>query len=37
VLGWEPEISLRTGLTPTYHWIEAELRKARRTPELTSV
>jgi nucleoside-diphosphate-sugar epimerase len=30
VLGWEPEIDLRTGLVETYRWIEAELRKAGR-------
>ena len=22
VLGWEPQIGLREGLVPTYHWIE---------------
>lgn len=30
VLGWEPSISLRQGLAPTYRWIEAELEKAGR-------
>jgi GDP-D-mannose 3',5'-epimerase len=30
VLGWEPEISLREGLVPTYHWIESELARAGR-------
>jgi GDP-D-mannose 3', 5'-epimerase len=34
VLGWEPEISLREGLVPTYHWIESELARAGRIPEL---
>jgi GDP-D-mannose 3',5'-epimerase len=33
-LGWEPQIPLREGLVPTYQWIEAELAKARRVPEL---
>ena len=32
VLGWEPRISLREGLTPTYRWIESELRAAGRLP-----
>jgi GDP-D-mannose 3', 5'-epimerase len=27
VLGWEPSISLSTGLVPTYRWIEAEISK----------
>ena len=27
VLGWEPRISLRQGLPPTYAWIESQLRK----------
>ena len=30
VLGWEPQIRLRDGLTVTYKWIERELRKAGR-------
>ncbi|MDQ6673494.1 MAG: NAD-dependent epimerase/dehydratase family protein [Chloroflexota bacterium] len=30
VLGWEPTTSLETGLTRTYHWIQAELAKAGR-------
>ena len=29
VLGWEPAISLRQGLAPTYRWIEGEVLKAR--------
>jgi GDP-D-mannose 3',5'-epimerase len=33
VLGWEPGISLREGLTPTYRWIESELRTAGRVPQ----
>ena len=33
VLGWEPRISLREGLAPTYRWIEAELRDAGRLSE----
>jgi GDP-D-mannose 3',5'-epimerase len=34
VLGWEPQIPLREGLMPTYQWIESELAKAERVPEL---
>jgi GDP-D-mannose 3',5'-epimerase len=30
VLGWEPSISLESGLEVTYKWIEEELRKAGR-------
>jgi len=30
VLGWEPEVSLETGLERTYRWIHAELEKAHR-------
>jgi nucleoside-diphosphate-sugar epimerase len=33
VLGWEPRIPLREGLTPTYRWIESELRTAGRVPQ----
>src|ERR687891_440331 len=33
VLGWEPGIPLREGLTPTYRWIESELRNAGRVPQ----
>ncbi len=36
VLGWEPKTSLRTGLQPTYQWIESELAKAKRLPESVS-
>jgi GDP-D-mannose 3',5'-epimerase len=32
VLGWQPSISLRRGLTDTYKWIEAELARANRVP-----
>ena len=32
VLGWEPSISLETGLKVTYRWIEGELTKADRVP-----
>lgn len=32
VLGWEPKISLRDGLVPTYRWIESQLREAGRIP-----
>ena len=34
VLGWEPQIGLEEGLRNTYTWIESELRKAGRTPEV---
>ena len=34
VLGWEPQMSLREGLVPTYHWIESELAKVGRVPKL---
>jgi nucleoside-diphosphate-sugar epimerase len=33
VLGWEPSISLRQGLKPTYVWIEEELHRAGRVAE----
>lgn len=33
VLGWEPSISLSTGLVPTYRWIETEVSQ----PQLTGV
>ncbi len=33
VLSWEPLISLREGLVPTYRWIESELRSAGRVPQ----
>ena len=36
VLGWEPQTLLRVGLTPTYLWIESELRKAGRTPPVAA-
>ncbi len=32
VLGWEPSISLESGLEVTYKWIESELNKAGRIP-----
>lgn len=34
VLGWEPRIPLREGLAFTYQWIESELAKEGRLPEL---
>ena len=37
VLGWEPQIPLREGLVPTYHWIEQELKTAGRIPELAGL
>jgi GDP-D-mannose 3',5'-epimerase len=33
-LGWEPQITLREGLVPTYRWIESELRTTGRVPQL---
>ena len=30
VLGWEPTVSLETGLEVTYRWIENELRNSNR-------
>jgi GDP-D-mannose 3', 5'-epimerase len=35
VLGWEPSITLETGLEITYKWIEGELKKAGRVPTQT--
>jgi len=32
VLGWEPSISLETGLEVTYRWIEDELKRSDRLP-----
>lgn len=29
ILGWEPRITLREGLTPTYRWIEQQVAAAR--------
>jgi GDP-D-mannose 3', 5'-epimerase len=34
VLDWEPQISLKDGLAPTYRWIESELIRARQASEL---
>jgi nucleoside-diphosphate-sugar epimerase len=36
VLGWEPRISLKEGLVPTYRWIESELGQVRETAQLTT-
>jgi nucleoside-diphosphate-sugar epimerase len=33
VLGWEPQIPLREGLTPIYRWIESQIQEARRATE----
>lgn len=33
ILGWAPEIDLRTGLKPTYEWIRDELEAAGRIPD----
>jgi nucleoside-diphosphate-sugar epimerase len=30
LLGWEPRVTLREGLRPTYRWIESELAKKGR-------
>jgi nucleoside-diphosphate-sugar epimerase len=32
VLRWEPQTSLETGLTATYHWIERQLERTGRLP-----
>jgi GDP-D-mannose 3', 5'-epimerase len=37
VLEWEPQTSLREGLTHTYRWIEEELRKAGRLRQADGV
>lgn len=37
VLGWEPSISIREGLRPTYQWIENELRRTGRIPDPVAV
>ena len=37
ILGWEPSVSLETGLKLTYRWIESELRKTNRLPSNTPV
>ncbi len=34
VLGWEPKTRLLDGLDVTYHWIEQELQKTGRLPEV---
>jgi len=34
VLGWEPAITLEEGLAVTYRWIEGELAKAGRIPQM---
>jgi len=36
-LGWEPSVPLEKGLAITYHWIESELRRNRRLPNLYMV
>jgi GDP-D-mannose 3', 5'-epimerase len=36
VLGWEPSIPLEQGLAVTYQWIEGELQRAGRIPEVAS-
>ena len=35
-LGWEPVITLESGLSITYRWIEGELQKAGRTPKVST-
>ena len=37
VLGWEPSMTLRSGLKKTYPWIEQELRKAGRIADKATV
>lgn len=37
VLGWAPQIDLRTGLKPTYAWIRDELARAGRLPDSEAV
>jgi GDP-D-mannose 3', 5'-epimerase len=32
ILGWEPRISLREGLVPTYRWIEERVSASKRQP-----
>jgi len=35
VLGWEPSVTLSTGLAETYKWIESQLRENGRLPDET--
>ena len=37
ILGWEPKITLESGLSVTYGWIKGELEKAGRTPNVNTV
>ena len=37
ILGWEPKITLDSGLSVTYGWIKGELEKAGRTPKVSTV
>ena len=37
VLGWEPGISLADGMEKTYRWVESELRRAGRVPDVVTV
>jgi GDP-D-mannose 3',5'-epimerase len=37
VLGWEPQITLEEGLRRTYDWIEEELRKSGRLPQVRTL
>jgi GDP-D-mannose 3', 5'-epimerase len=37
VLGWEPSMTLRSGLKKTYPWIEQELRRAGRIADKATV
>jgi GDP-D-mannose 3',5'-epimerase len=32
VLGWEPSVTLRQGLEPTYRWIEKQVAAGRTPP-----
>lgn len=37
VLGWEPKITIREGLVPTYSWIESQLAAAGRLTDRSGV
>jgi nucleoside-diphosphate-sugar epimerase len=37
VLGWEPSIRLREGLSQTYPWIESQVRKSREIEAVTEL
>jgi hypothetical protein len=33
LLGWEPSVTLREGLAPTYSWIEKQVASCDRSPK----